>query len=1061
MNIKRIISGVISIIFVMLFDVIGETDILKSFAESSDFQKASQYAQVIMDNYDVINDYIFSRDGYGVSNISFMDIDFDNNLELLIKRTEAGTARATSCRIYDIVLDRLVLKYESDWAIDNFDDVYKDCDGNCFFIGHDSAGGFGGVVSTVKKFYYSDGEFKTESLFSDINWYFHDHENDHEYSYFQNGEEISVTEDEYNAKKYEYFNSLTDMSFLNARMTIYKDETPPSKQGLIDLYNSYKCHEYNNNYYLDLNENNLKNAIKFYYSIYPVLPLNLKDNDIVLEYETDEYFKFKIISGSSIITVYKSNGMAIMEKDNMSTVDFDICDFIDISDNYTGYGRINPKEDTYSFKNFKAIIPLDYYRKYLGNSCGFSLWERLQGGVTSNGVCAGMVTTAISTNAYDIPSLKASSINSYAGGCSYSCLYDVEDWVSKDEIMDAQAYWKTPYIQYQFNENVNKLDNFYNAVKNYCEGGEAVEIYISGNNVKNVHVAHALLALGIKENNSEYTSIAVYDCNYPYGFSNLLTGDRLLYLYKSNGVYTGWEYDFTNNIKWGSNYPNGIISYVTPGYGYANGIINAPNWVDKYNTLISVKTDTEINASNELVPIVDCNVCLDENGQVIANEYENDLYWVNGDNLSISSKNEPLDITISSYENRIVASVPENAEISINNDNDRINKVQISSDDNQNIELSYQIVNDDNEVIPINIIAESTDNLQASLNGNELQVISDGNVEVSGKENTINKQIEDESIVIDLSDDLSEVISQYKVGDTNKDGSFGISDLVRLQNWLLNPDVNNVTLGTSDLNNDGIIDAFDMVLLRKKFVDSFIVPEVKINNDLVNLYKGETSQIIAEVKPKDSIIKWSTSDSSVATVSSNGLITAKSVGSTKITATITYKGLTYSDSVNVNVLPVGISFDETEKNVYIGDKFYINNSVNPETEITWISNNPNVASVDNSGYVTANSVGSARIMGKINVSGRTYSATCRVTVKKINLNFDVSSKTVNVGEGFYLDKNASDNQRIIWTSSNPSVAYVNSRGYVIPISAGTSVVKGEITVFGYTYSDTCTIIVEK
>lgn len=728
---------------------------------------------------------------------------------------------------------------------------------------------------------------------------------------------------------------------------------------------------------------------------------------------------------------------------------------------YTGYGRINPKEDTYSFKNFKAIIPLDYYRKYLGNSCGFSLWERLQGGVTSNGVCAGMVTTAISTNAYDIPSLKASSINSYAGGCSYSCLYDVEDWVSKDEIMDAHVYQYTPYFSNQKKAHINRLDELYDVVKNYCEGGEAVYISIRGDISNKKDCGHALLALGIKENNSEYTSIAVYDCNYPYGFSNLLTGDRLLYLYKSNGVYTGWEYDFTNNIKWGSNYPNGIISYVTPGYGYANGITKASNWVDKYNTLISVKTDTEINASNELVPIVDCNVCLDENGQIIANEYENDLYWVNGDNLSISSKNEPLDITISSYENRIVASVPENAEISINNDNDRINKVQISSDDNQNIELSYQIVNDDNEVIPINIIAESTDNLQASLNGNELQVISDGNVEVSGKENTINKQIEDESIVIDLSDDLSEVISQYKIGDTNKDGSFGISDLVRLQNWLLNPDVNNVTLGTSDLNNDGIIDAFDMVLLRKKFVDSFIVPEVKINNDLVNLYKGETSQIIAEVKPKDSIIKWSTSDSSVATVSSNGLITAKSVGSTKITATITYKGLTYSDSVNVNVLPVGISFDETEKNVYIGDKFYINNSVNPEAEITWISNNPNVASVDSSGCVTANSVGSARIMGKINLSGHTYSATCRVTVKKINLNFDVSSKTVNVGEGFYLDKNASDNQRIIWTSSNPGVAYVNSRGYVIPISAGTSVVKGEITVFGYTYSDTCTIIVER
>ena len=52
------------------------------------------------------------------------------------------------------------------------------------------------------------------------------------------------------------------------------------------------------------------------------------------------------------------------------------------------------------------------------------------------------------------------------------------------------------------------------------------------------------------------------------------------------------------------------------------------------------------------------------------------------------------------------------------------------------------------------------------------------------------------------------------VGDVTKDGEFGLLDLIALQKWL--------HLGTSmkdpdaaDMNGDGIIDIFDLALMKK------------------------------------------------------------------------------------------------------------------------------------------------------------------------------------------------------------------------------------------------------
>lgn len=60
---------------------------------------------------------------------------------------------------------------------------------------------------------------------------------------------------------------------------------------------------------------------------------------------------------------------------------------------------------------------------------------------------------------------------------------------------------------------------------------------------------------------------------------------------------------------------------------------------------------------------------------------------------------------------------------------------------------------------------------------------------------------------------------EYQIGDVNKDGSVGMSDLVTLSNHALGKTkINNGDIFIADMNYDGNVDAFDMVCMRQKLI---------------------------------------------------------------------------------------------------------------------------------------------------------------------------------------------------------------------------------------------------
>ena len=104
--------------------------------------------------------------------------------------------------------------------------------------------------------------------------------------------------------------------------------------------------------------------------------------------------------------------------------------------------------------------------------------------------------------------------------------------------------------------------------------------------------------------------------------------------------------------------------------------------------------------------------------------------------------------------------------------------------------------------------------------------------------------------------------------------------------------------------------------------DAVLAASIKLNVTTAGLNEGATLQLTATVLPEDCAEKtvlWSSNNPNVATVDSNGLVTAHSVGTATITATTT-DGSNLSTTCTVTLLPVGVKGDVNgDSNINISD----------------------------------------------------------------------------------------------------------------------------------------------
>ena len=192
-------------------------------------------------------------------------------------------------------------------------------------------------------------------------------------------------------------------------------------------------------------------------------------------------------------------------------------------------------------------------------------------------------------------------------------------------------------------------------------------------------------------------------------------------------------------------------------------------------------------------------------------------------------------------------------------------------------------------------------------------------------------------------------------------------------------------------------------------------------------------------------VTFSTGNKKIATVDSNGKITAVGVGTSKITAK-TYNGKTASCTVTVKKLADSITLNKTSITLGVGEKYDLNSSIPNNTAAyyrLYYSNNTSIAPVQKAGgLVTAKTAGTTTIRCKLS-NGK--EAICKVTVKSAPSRVTVSDKsaTLKVGQSKTLKATLNNNAysyRSTWTSSNTYVATVNSTGKISAKSQGTATI---------------------
>ena len=164
-------------------------------------------------------------------------------------------------------------------------------------------------------------------------------------------------------------------------------------------------------------------------------------------------------------------------------------------------------------------------------------------------------------------------------------------------------------------------------------------------------------------------------------------------------------------------------------------------------------------------------------------------------------------------------------------------------------------------------------------------------------------------------------------------------------------------------------------------------PTVAIDQDTVHLFIGQKDTLEAVITPEETVVSvniWESSNTKVATVNADGVVSAKGEGEAVITLTTDIG--TAQCVVNVQSGTLTIDQESVTCNVFETIQLNVTKPEHKATaRVSWKSSNSAVASVDSKGNVSGMSAGEAVITAS--VSG-CKSVECTVKVNDVPLTYD-------------------------------------------------------------------------
>ena len=245
--------------------------------------------------------------------------------------------------------------------------------------------------------------------------------------------------------------------------------------------------------------------------------------------------------------------------------------------------------------------------------------------------------------------------------------------------------------------------------------------------------------------------------------------------------------------------------------------------------------------------------------------------------------------------------------------------------------------------------------------------------------------------------------------------------------------------------------------------DPVLVGSITLSQTAASVVEGETLKLTATVAPdnaENQELSWTSSSTSVATVDASGTVTGVTAGTATITASASDgSGVKATCNVTVTaaaILVTKIELPYTEYTLKKGETVTLTAIVTPdnatEQKVNYASSDPNVATIDDNGVVTAVAAGTANINAAACDASGVFSQNCVITVKEPKTMFLTvpyavlkmsGNKEVKL-QGYYgsIDKWADreDVEGGTWTSSNESIVKVAANGVLTAVGAGKAIV---------------------
>jgi uncharacterized protein YjdB len=264
----------------------------------------------------------------------------------------------------------------------------------------------------------------------------------------------------------------------------------------------------------------------------------------------------------------------------------------------------------------------------------------------------------------------------------------------------------------------------------------------------------------------------------------------------------------------------------------------------------------------------------------------------------------------------------------------------------------------------------------------------------------------------------------------------------------------NVGDATITATSGGQVGHSKVTVIPRRVASVVIVPTT------ATIVTGNTVQLTATTRDASGAtlagraINWSSSNTSFASVSGDGLVTGVAPGAVTITASSEGKSGTATITVNAAPpVPVAtVSVSPATSTMTVGATVQLtptmrdaNGATLSGRSVSWSSSNTGYATVSSSGLVTAVAAGAVTITatseGKSGTATVTVNAPTPVPVASVSVT--PATSTLNVGATVQLSATMRDanggalsGRVVTWSSSNTGYAKVSSSGLVTGVAAG-------------------------